>query len=80
MNSDFNFTTHFAGEAMNKIREYRKQRKWTQEELAKRLGVERSAVAKWESGKSQPQAAHLVALAEVFGCAVDEILGRSGNY
>ena len=76
MNSDFNFTIRFAGEAMNKIREYRKQRKWTQEELAKRLGVERSAVAKWESGKSQPQAARLVALAEVFGCSVDEILGR----
>ncbi len=76
MNSDFNFTTHFAGEAMNKIREYRKQRKWTQEELAKRLGVERSAVAKWESGKSQPQAARLVALAEIFGCSVDELLGR----
>ncbi len=61
---------------MNKIREYRKQRKWTQEELAKRLGVERSAVAKWESGKSQPQAARLVALAEIFGCSVDELLGR----
>ena len=65
---------------MNKIREHRKQRKWTQEALAQRLGVERSAVAKWESGKSQPQAAHLVALAEVFGCTVDEILGRSGKY
>ena len=62
---------------MNIIREYRKQRKWTQEELAKRLGVERSAVAKWESGKSQPQAAHFVALAEIFGCSVDGLLGRS---
>ena len=61
---------------MNKIKDYRKQQKWTQEELAKRLGVERSAVAKWESGKSQPQAARLVALAEIFGCTVDEILGR----
>ena len=61
---------------MNKIREYRKQRKWTQEELARRLGVERSAVAKWESGKSQPQAARLVALAELFGRSVDGILGR----
>ena len=61
---------------MNKIKEYRKQQNWTQEELAKRLGVERSAVAKWESEKSQPQAARLVTLAEVFGCSVDEILGR----
>ena len=61
---------------MNRIQEYRKQKKWTQEELARRLGVERSAVAKWESGKSQPQAARLIALAEIFGCTVDEILGR----
>ncbi len=61
---------------MNRIQEYRKQKKWTQEELAKRLGVERSAVAKWESGKSQPQAARLIALAEIFGCTIDEILGR----
>ena len=61
---------------MNKIQEYRKRQKWTQEELAKRIGVERSAVAKWESGKSQPQTARLVALAEIFGCSVDELLGR----
>ena len=61
---------------MNRIQEYRKQKKWTQEDLARRLGVERSAVAKWESGKSQPQAACLIALAEIFGCTVDEILGR----
>ena len=61
---------------MNAIREQRAQKKWTQAELAKRLGVERSTVAKWESGVSQPQAAHLIALAEVFGCTVDELLGR----
>ena len=61
---------------MNKIKELRIQRKWTQKELAARLGVERSAVAKWESGKTQPQAARLVALAELFRCSVDEILGR----
>ena len=64
---------------MNRIRAYRKERKWTQEELAEKIGVERSAVAKWESGKIQPQAAHLIALAELFGCTVDEILGRGGK-
>lgn len=61
---------------MNRIRAYRKERKWTQEELAEKIGVERSAVAKWESGKIQPQASRLVALAEVFGCTVDKVLGR----
>ena len=65
---------------MNKIRVYRKQRKWTQEELAKRIGVERSSVAKWENGKSQPQAAKLLVLAEIFGCSVDGILGRNEKF
>lgn len=63
---------------MNAIREHRTQRRWTQAELAKRLGVERSTVAKWESDLNQPQAAHLIALAEAFGCTVDELLGRGG--
>ena len=61
---------------MEKIKAYRKQCGMSQAELANRVGVERSAVAKWESGKSLPQAAHLVKLAEIFGCSVDEILGR----
>ena len=61
---------------MEKIKAYRKQCGMSQAELAKRVGVERSAVAKWESGKNLPQAARLVALAEIFGCSVDEILGR----
>ena len=61
---------------MEKIKAYRKECGMSQAELAKRVGVERSAVAKWESGKSLPQAAHLVKLAEIFGCSVDEILGR----
>ncbi len=64
---------------MNAIREHRTQRKWTQAELAKRLGVERSTVAKWESGASQPQAAHLIALAEIFECTVDALLEREGK-
>ena len=61
---------------MEKIKAYRKQCGMSQAELANRVGVERSAVAKWESGKSLPQAAHLVKLAEIFGRSVDEILGR----
>ena len=61
---------------MEKIKEYRKKCGMSQAELANRVGVERSAVAKWESGKSRPQAARLVKLAEIFGCSVDEILGR----
>ena len=33
----------------------RQRKRWTQAELAKRLGVGRDAVSDWETGKSYPQ-------------------------
>ena len=39
--------------------------KLSQEYVAERVGVSRQAVAKWETGKSVPAAAHLARLAEV---------------
>jgi len=36
------------------IREYRKRKNMTQEEMAHRLGVTAPAVNKWENGNSQP--------------------------
>ena len=46
----------------------------TQEELAKKLSVDRSTVTKWETEKSLPRAGVLIKLAEVLGCTVDELL------
>lgn len=47
----------------------------TQEELATKLGVDRSTVTKWETGQSLPRTHLLPKLAELFGCTVDELLG-----
>lgn len=38
----------------DKIAELRRQRGWSQENLAERLGVTRQSVSKWESGTSVP--------------------------
>lgn len=38
-----------------KIKDYRARKRITQEELAKFLGVRKSSVHNWETGKSQPQ-------------------------
>lgn len=47
----------------------------TQEELAKRLGTDRTTVVKWEKGKSFPRPEMLCQLARVLGCTPNDLLG-----
>ena len=56
------------------IRKLRRALDITQRELAEKLGVERSTVAKWEEGKSKPRAEMLAKIAQVLNCSVDELL------
>lgn len=46
----------------------------SQKKLAAKLDVDRSTVAKWETGKSKPRADMLIKLAAILGCTVDELL------
>lgn len=52
----------------------RKKADITQEQLAKKLKIDRSTVAKWETGESMPRADKLPRLAKILGCTVDELL------
>ena len=54
----------------------RKQKGFSQEELAVRVNVVRQTVSKWEKGLSVPDADTVVKLAEVFGVSVNELLGE----
>jgi transcriptional regulator with XRE-family HTH domain len=38
----------------NKIRQCRKLKGWTQEQLARNIGVSLNTVQRWESGKTRP--------------------------
>ena len=58
------------------IKEFREKKGITQSELAKRVGVTQSAVAKWETGGFTPSTSTLFALADVLGCTVDKLCGR----
>lgn len=51
----------------------RKERGWTQAELADRLGVTNQAVSKWETGESLPDSSLLLSLSELFGVTIDEL-------
>ena len=57
----------------------RKSRGWPQELLAEKLGVSRQAISKWETGESMPDAIKLIALADLFGCPLDELCGREAE-
>lgn|GEM_PF-6413832 len=60
--------------AAAKIRQLRKEKGLTQDELAKLLGVTNQAVSKWENGLSYPDVALLTKLAEVLGISIDSLL------
>jgi transcriptional regulator with XRE-family HTH domain len=51
-----------AEEIKDKIRELRRYRGWTQQQLADRLRVQQSTVCRWENGTSNPAGLYLVQL------------------
>ena len=62
---------------MRRLAELRKEKSMSQEKLAKRIGVSRSAVAMWETGASQPDNETLVKLADMMSTTTDYLLGIS---
>lgn len=56
------------------VAELRKQKGWTQKELAQRLFISDKAVSKWERGLSLPDITLLIPLAGLFEITVTELL------
>lgn len=52
----------------------RRSRGMSQEELARQLGLSRQAISKWERAESAPDVGNLVALADVYGVTLDEVV------
>lgn len=59
-----------------RLRNYRKAKHMTQQELAERLGVSDKSVSRWENG-SYPDVALLGPLAKELGVTVDDLLGTA---
>ena len=56
------------------LRALRKQKGYSQEQLAERLNVSRQAVSKWENGASDPSTSNLLALAKLYGISAEDLL------
>ena len=57
------------------LKELRKKKGYSQQELAIRLNVVRQTISKWEKGLSVPDADTLIKMAEIFEVSVNELLG-----
>ena len=62
-----------------KIRQLRRGRNMTQEELASVLGVAYQTVSKWETGATSPDLGLIVPIARLFEVTTDELFDYSEN-
>ena len=59
------------------IKQLRKSKGLSQEELAIKLNVVRQTISKWEQGLSVPDAEMLISISEVFEIPVSTLLGEN---
>ena len=59
-----------------KLQQLRKKNNLTQEQLAQKLFVSRTAVSKWESGRGYPGLESLKGISKLFSVSIDELLSK----
>ncbi len=64
---------------MNRIRDLRKTRGLSQQQLAEALQVHQTAVSQWETGRTEPDTDSARKTAEFFGVSIDYLLGYGGQ-
>ena len=57
-----------------KLQKLRKERGWSQEELAEKLGVTRQSISKYEGAQSIPDLDKILKLSEIFGVTTDYLI------
>ena len=58
-----------------KIKELRKKKNFSQQQVAMKIGVTQGAVSQWEIGLTEPGSDQLISLANIFGVTVYELKG-----
>ncbi len=63
-----------------KIKDLRKEKGFTQKELAEKIGQAQSTVFYWEQNKQEPNISSLKKLCEIFDVSADYLLGLINGY
>lgn len=58
------------------LKELRKIKKLSQEDLAERVGVSRQSVSKWETGDAYPEMNNILMLCKIFNCKINDLLSN----
>ncbi|VIJ08204.1 helix-turn-helix domain-containing protein [Bacillus thuringiensis] len=61
------------------LKKFRESKSFSQEDVARKVGVTRQAVYKWESNKSYPDIDNLILLSELYEVTIDELIKGSGD-
>ena len=56
------------------LRQIRKDKKMSQEQLAEKVNVTRQSVSKWENGESYPEMNNILELCKIFNCKLNELV------
>ena len=59
------------------LKQIRKSKKISQEDLADKLGVYRQSVSKWETGENYPSMQNIVCLCDIFKCKMNDLVHES---
>lgn len=65
---------------MNRLKELRKEKKLTQEELAEETDIPYRTLQRWENGETDIKSDKAKKLADYFGVSVPYLLGYDDNY
>ena len=57
-----------------KLQALRRERGWSQEDLASEIPISRQAVSKWESSAAVPDTENVLRLSDIFGVSTDYLL------
>jgi len=64
---------------VNRIKERRSARGWTQQQLADAVGVSRQSINSIETNRYVPSLPLALTFARVFGCATDDLFTLKGH-
>lgn len=64
---------------MLRLKELRKEKNKTQQDIARLTGYKQTLVSKWEHGDREPDTETLIKLAKYFNVSVDYLIGKEEN-